>query len=64
MRKYNIEPKNIRFVYPKQNKEPNLFLIKGIKNARPFLKVEKNLYIYDENGKYTKEIKEIYQSDQ
>ena len=64
MRKYNIEPKNIRFVYPKQNKEPNLFLIKGIKNARPFLKVEKNLYIYDENGKYTKEIKEIYQSAQ
>ncbi|MCI8637122.1 MAG: tRNA1(Val) (adenine(37)-N6)-methyltransferase [Clostridia bacterium] len=60
MRKYKIEPKVIRFVYSNKKSEPKLILIKGIKNANPFLKVQNNLYIYNENGKYTKEIKEIY----
>lgn len=60
MRKYKIEPKNIRFVYANINAMPKLVLIKGIKNAKPFLKIENNLYIYDQNGKYTDEILEIY----
>ena len=60
MRKYKVEPKILRFVYSDKNKEPKLILIKGVKNGKPFLKVEKNLYIYDENGKYTEEILKIY----
>ena len=60
MRKYKIEPKILRMVYSNVNKEPNLILIKGVKNARPFLKIEKNLYIYNEKGEYTKEILKIY----
>lgn len=60
MRENRIEPKLIRFVYSNINKEPKLVLIKGIKNAKPFLKIEKNLYIYNEEGEYTDEIKEIY----
>lgn len=60
MRKYKIEPKILRFVYSDKNKEPKLILIKGVKNGKPFLKVKKNLYIYDENGKYTEEILKIY----
>lgn len=60
MRKYKIEPKRVRFVHSKINKEPTLILIKGVKNANPFLKIEKPLIIYNENGKYTDEIYEIY----
>lgn len=60
MRAYKIEPKIVRFVCPNKNKEPNMILVKGIKNARPFLKVEKNLYVYEKDGKYTNEILEIY----
>ena len=60
MRKYKIEPKKMRMVYSNKDKESKLVLIKGIKNAKPFLKLENNLYIYDENGKYTEEIKKIY----
>ena len=60
MRKEKIEPKEITFVYPKINKEPNLILIKGIKNAKAFLKINKPLYVYDENGNYTDEILKIY----
>ena len=60
MRKEKIEPKEIKFVYPKINEEPNLILIKGVKNAKPFLKINKPLYIYNEDGSYTDEILKIY----
>lgn len=60
MRDKKIEPKRIRFVYPNKVKEPKLVLIEGVKNAKQFLKIEKNLYIYEENGEYSEEILEIY----
>ena len=60
MRMYKIEPKIMRFVYSNKDTEPKLILIKGIKKANPFLKIQKNLYIYHENGEYTQEIHEIY----
>lgn len=63
MRKYKLEPKKIRFVYSKMDKEPTLVLIKAVKNARPFLKIEKPLFIYKENGKYTEEIYKIYDKE-
>lgn len=63
-RKYKLEPKKIRFVYPYVGKEPNLVLIKATKQGRAFLKVEKPLYVYEKNGEYTKEILEIYHKEE
>ena len=60
MRKYKIEPKILKMVCSSYDKPPKLVLIKGVRNAKPFLKVEKNLYIYDKDGKYTKEINDMY----
>ena len=60
LRKYKMEPKTIRFIYPKAGKEANLILIKAVKNARKFLKIEKPLIIYKENGEYTEEVLKIY----
>lgn len=60
LKKYKLEPKNIRFIYPKINKEPNLVLIKATKCGRAFLKVEKPLIVYNEDGSYTDEILKIY----
>ena len=60
MREEKIEPKKIKFVYPKSDKKANLVLIKGVKKGNPFLEYEKNLYVYNENGEYTDEILEIY----
>ena len=44
MRKNNIEPKKIQFVYPGKNKEANILLIEGIKNGKPGLKILQPLY--------------------
>lgn len=60
MRKYKLEPKKIRFIQSKVNKEPNLLLIKGIKDAGKQLKIERPLVVYNEDGSYTDEILEIY----
>ncbi len=60
MRKYKIEPKKIKFVYPNENKKTNLILIKGVKNGKQFLEFENNLYVYNEDGNYTDEILKIY----
>ena len=61
LRKYRLEPKRIRFVYPKVSKDANLVLIKAVKYANSFLKVEKPLIIYNEDGSYTDEILKIYE---
>lgn len=60
MRQYRIEPKEIRFVCSHNNEPPKLVLIKGVKNAKTFLKFKENLNIYDKDGKYTEEILKIY----
>ena len=54
LRQYKLEPKVLRFIQPKENKEPNLVLIKAVKNAGYQLTLEKPLIIY------TDEILEIY----
>ena len=63
LRKYKLEPKKIRFVEPYIGKKANLLLIKATKNAKPFLKIEKPLYVYKENGEYTDEIFKIYNKE-
>ena len=60
MRNYKLEPKVIRFVHSKQNEKPNLVLIKAVKNAGEFLRIEKPLVVYRDDGEYTDEILEIY----
>ena len=60
LRSHKLEPKNIKFVYSNKEKEPKLVLIKAVKNANKFLKVEKPLFVYNEDGSYTDEILKIY----
>ncbi|HHW23785.1 MAG TPA: tRNA1(Val) (adenine(37)-N6)-methyltransferase [Clostridiaceae bacterium] len=60
MRKVNLEPKILRLVCARAGKEPSLILIKGLKNGNPGLKIMPVLFIYDENGNYTDEVKRQY----
>lgn len=62
MRKNNIEPKKIRLVYPKKDKEANILLIEGTKNGNPGLKILPPLYSHDEDGSYTEEIQKFFEN--
>lgn len=57
MRAHRLEPKRIRLVYPKMGREANTLLIEGIKDGKPDLKIEPPLYVYDEHGEYTEEVR-------
>ncbi|WP_298469606.1 tRNA1(Val) (adenine(37)-N6)-methyltransferase [uncultured Psychrobacillus sp.] len=63
MRANRLEPKRIRFVYPKKGKEANTLLIEAIKDGKPDLKILPPLYVYGEDGQYTDEVKEMLYGD-
>ena len=60
MKENNIEPKRIRFIYPKWDKESNLVLIDGRKNAKPGLKLLSPLIIHNDDGSYTAEVLKMF----
>ena len=60
MKKNNIEPKRIRFVYPKKDKESNLVLIDGRKNGKPGLKLLSPLIVHNSDGSYTQEVLKMF----
>lgn len=60
MRINKMEPKRIRFVYSNNKSDSKLVLIEAVKNGKSFLKIERPLYVYKEDGTYTDEILEIY----
>lgn len=61
MRKYKIEPKRIQFVSAYKDSNPNIVLVEGIKDGNESLTVENNLVVYEKEGKYTREILDIYE---
>ncbi|KGX90099.1 hypothetical protein N781_08620 [Pontibacillus halophilus JSM 076056 = DSM 19796] len=58
-RKYKIEPKRIRLVHPKHDKEANMVLIEGMRDGKPDVKLLPPLYVYHQDGTYTEEMQEI-----
>lgn len=59
MRKYQLEPKRLQFVYPKMGKEANTILIEASKNGKPDLKILPPLIVYHHDNVYTEELKGI-----
>lgn len=64
MRKYKIEPKRIKFIHPKPGKSPNIVLVEGQRDGGAFLKIDDPLYIHLEDDTYSKELREIYKSEE
>ncbi len=60
MQKYNIEPKRLRMVYPKEKKNANIILVEGVKNGKSGLKIEQPLIVYDKNNKYVDEVRKMF----
>lgn len=60
MSKYRLEPKRILFVYPKQGTLSNLFLVEGVKNAKPGIRSVEYIIAHDKEGNYTEEVKKFF----
>jgi tRNA1Val (adenine37-N6)-methyltransferase len=62
LKKREIEPKRLRFVHSHMLSEAKMVLLEAVKGGRTGLKVEKPLFIYEEDGSYTEEMEGIYGS--
>ena len=60
MQKYDIEPKRIKFVYTKYNKENHILLVEGIYKGKKGLKIEPPLYAHNDDGSYSDEVKKMF----
>lgn len=60
MQKYDIEPKRIKFVYPKYNKESHILLVEGIYKGKKGLKIEPPLYAHNNDGSYSDEVEKMF----
>lgn len=60
MRKHNIMPKKVRFIYPNETQNANMVLVEGIKNGKEAgFQMLPPLYVHDETGGYRPEIRKI-----
>lgn len=60
MRKYKIEPKRVQMVHPNTKKPANIVLVEGQRDGGSFLKWEKPLFVYNDEGGFTDDINKIY----
>ena len=60
MQKYEIEPKRIRFVYPKVGRESHVLLVEGIYKGKKGFKIEPPLYAHNEDGSYSNEVRRMF----
>ena len=60
MKENDIEPKRVRFVYPKEGKESHVLLIEGIYKGQPGLKIEAPLYAHNQDGSYSNEVRKMF----
>ncbi|MCL5047048.1 MAG: tRNA1(Val) (adenine(37)-N6)-methyltransferase [Actinobacteria bacterium] len=60
LRANRLEPKRLRMVYPYPGRTANLTLVEAVKGGRPHLEVLEPLYVRNESGAYSRELKNIY----
>ena len=60
LKKYNLTPKCIQFIYPNYHKESKLFLIKATKGGKEGIKVIDGIYIHNDDGSYRDDIAKLF----
>lgn len=61
MREHGIEPKIVTPVTKKKGDAPWLILVSGKKGAKSGMVIEKELYIYEQDGSYSRKMNDIYE---
>ncbi|MFO7962874.1 MAG: methyltransferase [Desulfobacterales bacterium] len=63
MRSGGIEPKWIRMVHSFRNEPAKMVIAKGLKWAGPDMEIASPLYIYEDDGRYSEEVRRIFGDD-
>ncbi|PTE68229.1 SAM-dependent methyltransferase [Staphylococcus devriesei] len=60
MRRANIEPKRVIMIYSKINKSAVTVVVEGRKNGKQGLDIAPPFYIYNSDGEYSDEVRDVY----
>lgn len=60
LQQVRLEPKRMRFVHSRAGQEAKMVLIEAVKGSGTWLKIEPPFYIYENNDKYSAEMRRIY----
>ena len=60
MRRYRLEPKTMQMVHPFIDKEANMVMIEAVKEGGAYLHALSPIVVYESQGVYTPQIREIY----
>ena len=60
-KKYGLEVKKLRFIYPNETSESNMVLIEGRKNGKVGLKILPPLYVHNADGSYRDEVLKMFE---
>lgn len=63
MRKYRIEPKRLKLVYPKHGCAANMILIEGRFQGKAGLVIEEPIYAHNDDGSYSEQVREMFLGD-
>lgn len=61
LRRYRLEPKRMRLVYPYVDREANMVLIEAFRGGGVQMHVEPPLIVYEKPQVYTEEVRRLYQ---
>ena len=60
LKKYNMEPKKIQFIYPKSGSNSDLFLIEATKNGKSGVKILPGIVIHNNDDSYTDYVRDMF----
>jgi tRNA1Val (adenine37-N6)-methyltransferase len=60
LKKRDLEPKRLRLVHSHISSEAKMVLLEATKGGKSGVKIDKPLFIYNEDGSYTDEVRGIY----
>jgi len=60
LRDYNLEPKKVQFIYPKNGRNSDLFLIEALKNGKSGMKVLPGIVLHNDDGSYTDYVSSMF----
>lgn len=60
LRAVRLEPKRVRFVHPRIDREANIVLIEALKDGKPELRLLPPLAVHGPDGGYTEELLDIF----
>ena len=62
LKKHHFSIDKVQFIYPKENKESNLFMIEAIKDGNSGVRFLKPLYVHNEDGTYRENIIKMFKN--